>query len=38
VKDRHVNEYIQTIIGENYTAKDFRTWAGTLLMVDSMWP
>jgi DNA topoisomerase-1 len=31
VKDRHVNEYIQTIIGENYTAKDFRTWAGTLL-------
>ena len=31
VKDRHVNEYIQTIIGETYTAKDFRTWAGTLL-------
>lgn len=31
VKDRHVNEYIQNIIGANYTAKDFRTWAGTLL-------
>jgi DNA topoisomerase-1 len=31
VKDRHVNDYIQSIIGENYTAKDFRTWAGTLL-------
>jgi DNA topoisomerase I len=31
VKDRHVNEYIQSIIGENFTAKDFRTWAGTLL-------
>ncbi|PYQ29330.1 MAG: DNA topoisomerase [Acidobacteria bacterium] len=31
VKDRHVNEYIQSIIGRDFTAKDFRTWAGTLL-------
>ena len=31
VKDRHVNDYIQSIIGESFTAKDFRTWAGTLL-------
>jgi len=31
VNDRHVNEYIQSIIGHNFTAKDFRTWAGTLL-------
>jgi DNA topoisomerase-1 len=31
VKDRQVNDYIQSIIGENFTAKDFRTWAGTLL-------
>jgi DNA topoisomerase-1 len=31
VKDRHVNEYIQSIIGDDFTAKDFRTWAGTLL-------
>ena len=31
VKDRHVNEYIQSIVGETFTAKDFRTWAGTLL-------
>jgi DNA topoisomerase-1 len=31
VRDRHVNDYIQSIIGDNYTAKDFRTWAGTLL-------
>ena len=31
IKDRHVNEYIQSIIGEKFTAKDFRTWAGTLL-------
>jgi DNA topoisomerase-1 len=31
VKDRHVNDYIQGIIGKDFTAKDFRTWAGTLL-------
>jgi DNA topoisomerase-1 len=31
VKDRHVNDYIQSIIGNDFTAKDFRTWAGTLL-------
>ncbi|HUP44661.1 MAG TPA: DNA topoisomerase IB [Thermoanaerobaculia bacterium] len=31
VKDRHVNDYIQSVVGENFTAKDFRTWAGTLL-------
>src|SRR5437764_6642490 len=31
VKDRHVNDYIQSIVGENFTAKDFRPWAGTLL-------
>jgi len=29
--DRHVNSYIQSIIGETFTAKDFRTGAGTLL-------
>jgi DNA topoisomerase-1 len=31
VKDRHVNEYIQSVIGDSFTAKDFRTWAGTLI-------
>jgi DNA topoisomerase-1 len=31
VKDRHVNDYIQSVIGSSFTAKDFRTWAGTLL-------
>ena len=31
VKDRHVNDYIQSVVGKNFTAKDFRTWAGTLL-------
>lgn len=31
IKDRHVNDYIQSVIGKDFTAKDFRTWAGTLL-------
>lgn len=26
-----VNEYLQAITGQDFTAKDFRTWAGTLL-------
>ena len=26
-----VNEYLRTITGEDFTAKDFRTWAGTVL-------
>lgn len=26
-----VNEYLRTITGDDYTAKDFRTWAGTVL-------
>jgi DNA topoisomerase I len=26
-----VNEYVKEITGENFTAKDFRTWAGTVL-------
>ncbi len=31
VKSRHINEYIKEIMGENFSAKDFRTWAGTLV-------
>lgn len=31
VKDRHVNQYLKAVIGNDFTAKDFRTWAGTLL-------
>ena len=29
--DRKLNEYIQEHMGEEFTAKDFRTWGGTLL-------
>jgi DNA topoisomerase-1 len=31
-----VNEYIREITGEDFTAKDFRIWAGTLLAVDAL--
>ncbi|MEP6664096.1 MAG: DNA topoisomerase IB [Verrucomicrobiota bacterium] len=31
VKSEDVNEYLREITGEIFTAKDFRTWAGTIL-------
>ena len=31
VKSRHINEYLREQTGQRFTAKDFRTWAGTLL-------
>jgi DNA topoisomerase-1 len=31
-----VNDYLRTVSGQNYTAKDFRTWAGTLLAVRAL--
>jgi DNA topoisomerase I len=31
VKSDDVNEYLRAIVGEEFTAKDFRTWAGTVL-------
>jgi len=31
VKRRHINAYIKDACGRNFTAKDFRTWAGTLI-------
>jgi DNA topoisomerase-1 len=30
VRRRHVNEYLREITGSRFSAKDFRTWAGTL--------
>jgi DNA topoisomerase-1 len=29
-----VNEYLRTITGQEYTSKDFRTWAGTVLAAE----
>ena len=31
VKRRHINGYIKEVMGQGFTAKDFRTWAGTLI-------
>ncbi|MEK6334079.1 MAG: DNA topoisomerase IB [Acidobacteriota bacterium] len=31
VKRRHINAYIKEVLGHKFTAKDFRTWAGTLV-------
>jgi len=31
VRRRHINEYLREISGSRFSAKDFRTWAGTLL-------
>jgi DNA topoisomerase-1 len=31
VTSTHVNEYLREIAGSDFTAKDFRTWAGTVL-------
>ncbi len=31
IKAQHINVYIRERMGERFTAKDFRTWAGTLL-------
>lgn len=31
VTRRHINEYIKEVMGSKFSAKDFRTWAGTLV-------
>jgi DNA topoisomerase-1 len=31
VNSDHVNEYIKRVMGEEFSAKDFRTWGGTVL-------
>jgi DNA topoisomerase I len=31
VKSRELNAYVKEVIGEEFTTKDFRTWAGTLV-------
>lgn len=36
VKAYHVNEYIQEISGEKFTAKDFRTWGGTKIAAKTL--
>ena len=36
VKSDDVNEYLKEITGEDFTAKDFRTWAGTVLAAHAL--
>lgn len=36
VRSRHVNAYVKRAMGEEFSAKDFRTWGGTLLAVTGL--
>jgi DNA topoisomerase I len=36
VRSTDVNDYLREITGEEYTAKDFRTWAGTVLAATAL--
>jgi DNA topoisomerase-1 len=36
ITSTHVNHYLQKITGRKFTAKDFRTWAGTLYCADEL--
>src|SRR5262249_10525547 len=36
VDSADVNRYIHDIVGQDYTAKDFRTWAGTVLAAKAL--
>jgi DNA topoisomerase-1 len=37
VDSADVNEYLREISGEDFTAKDFRTWAGSVLACELLW-
>jgi DNA topoisomerase-1 len=36
VTPRHINAYIKNVMGDRFTAKDFRTWAGTLVCASAL--
>ncbi|MGN6625687.1 MAG: DNA topoisomerase IB [Tepidisphaeraceae bacterium] len=36
VKSTDVNDYLQSVTGQPFTAKDFRTWAGTVLAATAL--
>ena len=36
VTSRHINAYIKEVMGEHFSAKDFRTWAGTLICAGAL--
>jgi DNA topoisomerase-1 len=37
VDSADVNEYLREISGQDFTAKDFRTWAGSVLACEMLW-
>src|SRR5437868_3798860 len=37
VDSADVNEYLREVSGEDFTAKDFRTWAGSVLACEMLW-
>src|SRR6185503_5513147 len=36
VTRQHINDYIREVMGEKFSAKDFRTWAGTLVCANAL--
>lgn len=36
VTSTHVNEYLRTVTGDTFTAKDFRTWGGTVVAAEAL--
>ncbi len=36
IESSDVNDYVQEITGQEFTAKDFRTWAGTVLAAEAL--
>lgn len=36
LRSRHVNAYVKKHMGEEFTAKDFRTWGGTVLVATAL--
>ncbi|MFN2646363.1 MAG: DNA topoisomerase IB [Burkholderiales bacterium] len=37
IESTDVNAYLRSIAGDDFTSKDFRTWAGTLLCARALW-
>ena len=36
IRRRHINEHLKQVMGERFSAKDFRTWAGTLIAASAL--
>lgn len=36
LRRRHINEYIKDVMGPDFSAKDFRTWGGTLICASAL--